>query len=139
MLEMKIKAGRRSVVPGDLPSILGARRAYRELGDMVEALIAQMDMMAGDCDLEEDDLDQGVDDLGEGGFCYDIPPVYGVNQTRRWLNEQQMVKGGDAANERVFEMQYQACRARREIDLLDPSSLAAGASAELARRKGAAI
>lgn len=37
MLQMKIKTGRRTVAPGDLPSILGARRAYRELGDMVEA------------------------------------------------------------------------------------------------------
>ena len=48
MLQMKIKAGRRSVMPGDLPSILGAQRAYREIGDMVEALLTQMDMLAGD-------------------------------------------------------------------------------------------
>lgn len=57
MLQMKIKAGRRNVLPGDLPAILGAQRAYREIGDMIDVLIAQMDLLAGDCDLEDDDND----------------------------------------------------------------------------------
>ncbi|MFZ2996271.1 hypothetical protein [Sphingobium sp.] len=66
MLQMKIKAGRRTVVPGDLPSILGAQRAYREIGDMVDALIAQMDMLAGDCEMEDGDDDHCAagDDTG---------------------------------------------------------------------------
>ena len=134
MLEMKIKTGRRSVVPGDLPSILGARRAYRELGDMVEALIAQMDMLAGDCDLEDDDLDQSVDDWGEAGDCYDIAPIFGIDQTQKWLNEREMVKAGDAGNERIFELKHRCAVARTELDLLTPSPFMAGAVSELARR-----
>lgn len=86
MLQMKIKTGRRSVVPGDLPSILGARRAYRELGDMVEALIAQMDMLAGDCDMEDDDPDHGADDMGEQQTLDWAFPRYGVDQTREPSN-----------------------------------------------------
>lgn len=86
MLQMKIKTGRRSVVPGDLPSILGARRAYRELGDLVEALITQMDMMAGDCDAEDEDADTGADDAGEIEHLTWARPRYGVNQTRKALN-----------------------------------------------------
>lgn len=57
MLEIAIQAAGRSVTLGDLPSILGARRAYEEIGDMVEALIAQMDILAGDTDLEETDAE----------------------------------------------------------------------------------
>jgi hypothetical protein len=52
MLELKVRAGRRSVAPEALPAILGARRAYEELGDLVEMLIAQMDILVGDPDLE---------------------------------------------------------------------------------------
>lgn len=86
MLQMKIKTGRRSVVPGDLPSILGARRAYRELGDMVEALIAQMDMLAGDCDLEDDGPEFNVEDEGEDQFPASMTPKYGVDQSASPIN-----------------------------------------------------
>ena len=135
MLQMKIKTGRRSVVPGDLPSILGARRAYRELGDMVEALIAQMDMLAGDCDMEPDDIDQSIDDWGESADGYDLPPIYGIDQSRPFLNEQEIVRGGSAVNDRILRMKYECARDRREIDLLDPSTFTAGACAEMARRR----
>lgn len=59
MLEIAIKAAGRNVTLGDLPSILGARRAYAEIGDMIEALIAQLDMLAGDSDLEEIGAEDG--------------------------------------------------------------------------------
>ena len=66
MLEIKISAAGRNVDPADLSSILGARRAYVELGDMIEALIAQMDILAGDCDLEEaGDLEPDGDAFGD--------------------------------------------------------------------------
>lgn len=58
MLELRIKtASRRYVAPADLPHVLGHQRALAELGDMVEALIAQMDMLDGDPDLEETDAE----------------------------------------------------------------------------------
>lgn len=76
MLQMKIKTGRRSVVPGDLPSILGAQRAYREIGDMVEALITQMDMLAGDCDLEDCEGQTAID------WCGRLLPAAYVPETQ---------------------------------------------------------
>ena len=84
MLQMKIDTGGRTVTPGDLPSILGARRAYRELGDMIEALIAQLDVMAGDCDLEiEEEI--GIEDLPEGDNA-PLRPVYGHDQSAGPIN-----------------------------------------------------
>ena len=86
MLEMKIKTGRRSVVPGDRASIMAARRAYRQLGDMVDALIAQMDMLAGDCDIEEDDFGGGdVDDEPHGEEVL-LWPIYGPDQSAGPIN-----------------------------------------------------
>ncbi len=55
MLELKIKAGRRSIPIFDLPTALGRKGAYREIGDQIDALIALMDDWQGDVDLEEDD------------------------------------------------------------------------------------
>lgn len=58
MLELKVQTSRRRyVAPGDLVRVLGAERALVELGDMVEALIAQIDLLAGDPDLEETDAE----------------------------------------------------------------------------------
>lgn len=68
MLEIKIQTGRRRyVAPADLVRVLGAERALTELGDMVEALIAQIDMLAGDADMEET--------AAEDSFA---PPAYAV-------------------------------------------------------------
>lgn len=58
MLNLRIQTGpRRYVAPADLVSVLGAERAVLELGDMVEALIAQIDTLAGDVDMEETDAE----------------------------------------------------------------------------------
>ncbi|WP_370310214.1 hypothetical protein [Sphingobium abikonense] len=53
MLELKIKAGRRNIPIFDLPAALGRREAYREIGDQIDALIAFMDRLEGDADLED--------------------------------------------------------------------------------------
>jgi hypothetical protein len=72
MLELKVRAGRRSVAPEALPALLGAQRAYYELGDMVEALIAQMDALEGDPDLEpEEDRCEAGDDMVAAGPIVD--------------------------------------------------------------------
>jgi hypothetical protein len=57
MLELKIKAGRQYVDPTSLASRFGAERALTELGDMIEYLIAQVDLLAGDPDFEETDAE----------------------------------------------------------------------------------
>lgn len=58
MLEMKIQTGlRRYVAPADLPRVMGAARALAELGEMIDHLIAQVDMIEGDADLEECDVE----------------------------------------------------------------------------------
>lgn len=53
MLELKIKAGRRSIPIFELPAALGRRQAYQEIGDQVDALIAFLDDLQGDVDLED--------------------------------------------------------------------------------------
>ncbi|MFC3440762.1 hypothetical protein ACFOKF_06030 [Sphingobium rhizovicinum] len=64
MLELKIKAGRRHIPIFELPAALGRRQAYQEIGDQVDALIAFLDDLGGDPDLEEDD-DAGGNILDE--------------------------------------------------------------------------
>ena len=72
-------AGEHAVTPFDLPALLGRKGAAREIGDAIDALIALMDDLDGDPDLEEDDPaggdivdephdaeeDMGADDVGE--------------------------------------------------------------------------
>lgn len=72
MLEIKIKAkGRRYVSPEGLKEVFGPRRARQELGDMIEALLLQMDMIDGDPDFENDtsDFEPGGDELGDPAWC----------------------------------------------------------------------
>lgn len=66
MLELRIKHGRKQLAPHDLRSILGARRAYQEIGHQVDFMIALLDEMAGDPDLEETGDDElSGDDMGD--------------------------------------------------------------------------
>ena len=58
MLELKIKAGRRNIPIFDLPAALGRAEAYREIGDQIDALIAFMDDLQGDVDLEDGNDDE---------------------------------------------------------------------------------
>lgn len=58
MLQLKIKAGRRHIPIFDLPAALGRAEAYREIGDQIDALIAFMDDLQGDVDLEDGNDDE---------------------------------------------------------------------------------
>ncbi|MDR6850370.1 hypothetical protein [Sphingomonas sp. BE137] len=54
MLELRIPGG--AAVPlFDLPAMLGRQGAAREIGDTIESLIAFMDDLGGDTDLEDDE------------------------------------------------------------------------------------
>lgn len=66
MLQLKIKAGRRHIPIFDLPAALGRKAAYEEIGDQVDALIAFMDDLQGDVDLEDGGDDEpDTDAMGD--------------------------------------------------------------------------
>lgn len=98
MLELRIVSGGTPRPLFDLPALLGRRNAAREIGDAIESLIAFMDELSGDPDMEEDDPaggdivdephdaeeDTGAEDFGEEGADWrheapDCDPV-----ARRW-------------------------------------------------------
>ncbi len=58
MLELRMIADGFAVMnPFDLPDMIGRKRAETELGDTIEALIAFMEALHGDADLEEIDAE----------------------------------------------------------------------------------
>lgn len=57
MLELRIIAGGTPMPIFDLPAALGRRGAAREIGDTIDSLIAFMDDLDGDPDLEGDDTE----------------------------------------------------------------------------------
>ena len=66
MLQLKIKAGRRHIPIFDLPAAVGRKAAYEEIGDQVDALIAFMDDLQGDVDLEDGGDDEpDTDAMGD--------------------------------------------------------------------------
>lgn len=67
MLDLRIIAGGQALPLFDLPALLGRRKAAKEVGDQIEALIAFMDALAGDPDLEDDTEDFGAEEAGEDG------------------------------------------------------------------------
>lgn len=70
MLELRIKQGRRHVPLFDLPAVLGRSAAAQELGDTIEGLIAFLDDLGGDADLEQTrDEDDWIDHAGDGPGC----------------------------------------------------------------------
>ena len=73
MLELRIINAGTAMPLFDLPAALGRRRAAREIGDTIEGLIAFMDDLGGDTDLEVngDELDgNGSEDdfMYHGGY-----------------------------------------------------------------------
>lgn len=64
MRELRIKAGRRTIPIFDLPAALGRKQAAKEIGDQVDALIAFLDDLGGDPDLEDG---EGVDCVNKRG------------------------------------------------------------------------
>jgi len=66
MLQLKIKAGRRHIPIFDLPAAVGRKAAYEEIGDQVDALIAFLDDLQGDVDLEDGGDDEpDTDAMGD--------------------------------------------------------------------------
>lgn len=66
MLQLAIKAGRRHIPIFDLPAAMGRREAYQEIGDQVDALIAFLDDLQGDVDLEDgNDNEPDGDAMGD--------------------------------------------------------------------------
>lgn len=58
MLELRMIADGFAVMnPFDLPGMIGRRRAEKELGDTIDALLALMDALSGDPDFEESDAE----------------------------------------------------------------------------------
>lgn len=53
MLELRVKTGRRFTPIFDIPTVLGRSGARREIGDTIESLIAFMDDLDGDPDIED--------------------------------------------------------------------------------------
>jgi hypothetical protein len=62
MLELRIIAAGTQMPLYDLPAALGRRGAAREIGDTIEGLIAFMDDLQGDVDLEDGGDDEPDDD-----------------------------------------------------------------------------
>lgn len=77
MLELRIIAGATAMPIFDLPAALGRRGAAREIGDQIDVLIAFMDELAGDCDLED-----GGDTEPDGTDCGDQSWPEGIRQDR---------------------------------------------------------
>lgn len=78
MLELRVISGTQAVPLSYLPSLMGRRSARTEIGDQIESLIAFMDVLDGDPDLEdatdlEDDfhLTEGAKEswLSDGPGC----------------------------------------------------------------------
>lgn len=67
MLDLRIIADGNALPLFDLPALLGRKKAAKEVGDQIEALIAFMDALAGDPDLEDDTEDFGAEEAGEDG------------------------------------------------------------------------
>jgi len=109
MLDIKIIADGRSARLYELPAVLGPYRAKAEIGELIEALIMQLDEMDGDVDMEPDfDIDSAHDDgcgeiwvqgcrlwgSAEEEGHMQMKPIYGPDQTQPptnlysiWRNE----------------------------------------------------
>ncbi|MEG3089474.1 hypothetical protein [Sphingomonas sp. PB4P5] len=69
MLELRIITAGTQMPIFDLPAALGHRSAYREIGDTIEGLIAFMDALQGDIDLEDGGDDEpDADAMGDVSY-----------------------------------------------------------------------
>lgn len=73
MLDLQILAQGQHVALFDLPAVLGRSGAARELGDTIESLIAFMDDLGGDPDLEDSETGSAMVDAS-GRFFGECPP-----------------------------------------------------------------
>ncbi|MEI5687740.1 hypothetical protein [Sphingomonas kyungheensis] len=78
MLQLQIIAGAKALPIYDLPAALGAQAAAKEVADQIEALMAFLDDLGGDPDLEEgNDLEEDNSDR-EGGSWPEDQLTYGT-------------------------------------------------------------
>lgn len=88
MLDIRIVTEGRAFTLDQALARLGEPRALREIGDLIETMIAKLDDFAGDPDLEDadpsgDPLDMhGEHPTDDGRDFAPIPPIYAVDQTR---------------------------------------------------------
>lgn len=73
-----------------------------EIGDAVEALIARLDLLAGDADLEEDDhagdlLDEREAASDDGRGLLSVLPIWPIDQTREPSNYREASRDHQAA------------------------------------------
>lgn len=81
MLDLRIIADGQPLPLFDLPAVLGRAQAAKEVGDQIEALMAFLDDLGGDPDLEEgSDLEQDNSDHESGSWAEDTLK-YGTNAT----------------------------------------------------------
>jgi hypothetical protein len=79
MLDLRIITGATTIPIYDLPAALGRHAAAKEVADQIEALMAFLDDLDGDPDLEEgNDLEQDNSDCEAGGWPED-QLMYGTN------------------------------------------------------------
>lgn len=102
MLDLRIIAQGRALTLQQAVAQLGARGATREIGGLIENMIAALDDLQGDVDLEDDDpagdpLDKGELDEGVLGV-----PLYDVDQSSGPTNER--------AAYRAWQMSFRTSR-----------------------------
>lgn len=92
MLDLRIVAQGRAFTLDQALAHLGEQRALREIGDLIESMIAKLDSLAGDPDLEDadpsgDPLDiHGEQQSDDGIAIASIWPTYGDDQSSGPLN-----------------------------------------------------
>jgi hypothetical protein len=65
MLELRILNGAQALPLFDLPALMGRKLAAKEVGDQIESLIAFMDSLGGDPDLEDGGDDEPCGDAND--------------------------------------------------------------------------
>jgi hypothetical protein len=80
MLDLRIVADGRAFTLEQAVAQLGAFDATREIGRLIEVMIAKLDELQGDVDLEDDDPSHDTLDDGENNDPVAIP-IYGEDQS----------------------------------------------------------
>ena len=111
MFDLCVVAGGRAITLDEALVRLGEPRAFREIGELIETLIAKLDEIAGDPDVEEadpsgDPLDMhGEHPTDDGRELLLGSPVYGIDHTKGPIN-------AFAADCRHSQGIYPPCQAR---------------------------
>lgn len=84
MLELRIVSGGAPRPLFDLPALLGRRNAAREIGDAIESLIAFMDDLGGDPDLEDSETGSSMVDATGRYLGPDAPETQDEDRELSW-------------------------------------------------------